>query len=133
MKSSKGDILNINPSSEMDNARNVSFGHFGQLILSTQLIELIYLTYTFASKLIGNYHHFLPPLTVVICFIVCILANFVIAALRCVVAPFLLLDSQLLFFFSFVFWTEYMKSGQIGITLAFLRYLKQRIKLCITY
>lgn len=97
MKSSKGDILNINPSSEMDNARNVSFGHFGQLILSTQLIELIYLTYTFASKLIGN--HFLPPLTVIICFIVCILANFVIAALRCVVAPFLLLDSQLLFFF----------------------------------
>ena len=27
MKSLKGDILNINPSSEMDNARNVSFGH----------------------------------------------------------------------------------------------------------
>ena len=99
MKSFKGDILNINPSSEMDNARNVSFGHFGQLILSTQLIKLIYLTYIFAIKLIGNYHHFLPPLTVIICFIVCILANFVIAALRCVVAPFLLLDSQLLFFF----------------------------------
>lgn len=103
MKSSKGDILNINPSSEMDNARNVSFGHFGQLILSTQLIKLIYLTYIFASKLIGNYHHFLPPLTVIICFIVCILANFVIAALRCVVAPFLLLDSQLLFFFLLFF------------------------------
>ena len=99
MKSSKGDILNINPSSEMDNARNVSFGHFGQLILSTQLIKLIYLTYIFASKLIGNYHHFLPPLTVIICFIVCILANFVIATLSCFVAPLLLLDSQLLFFF----------------------------------
>lgn len=132
MKSSKGDILNINPSSEMDNARNVSFGHFSQLILSTQLIKLIYLTYIFASKLIGNYHHFLPPLTVIICFIVCILANFVIATLSCFVAPFLLLDSQLLFF-SFVFWTEYMKSGQIEITLAFLRYLKHGIKLCITY
>lgn len=132
MKSSKGDILNINPSSEMDNARNVSFGHFGQLILSTQLIKLIYLTYIFASKLIGNYHHFLPPLTVIICFIVCILANFVIATLSCFVAPLLLLDSQLLFFF-FCFSNRIHEEWTDRDKLAFLRNLKQRIKLCITY
>lgn len=131
MKSSKGDILNINPSSEMDNARNVSFGHFGQLILSTQLIKLIYLTYIFASKLIGNYHHFLPPLTVIICFTVCILANCCYTKLFC--CPFPSSRLPALIFFSFVFWTEYMKSGQIEITLAFIRYLKHRIKLCITY